>query len=120
MGAGLGTTTSAGTVTLIPPTNIIKETGEREMIDGLSYEFLMAPGSEAPVGDDVVHRRKKGHRAPPRIATHTLHNTYSLRGAKIREPLPWSKYLNQALVMWGDKAEVMFAQHHWPTLAMQK
>jgi alkyl sulfatase BDS1-like metallo-beta-lactamase superfamily hydrolase len=48
-------------------------------------------------------------------ATHTLHNTYSLRGAKIREPLPWSKYLNQALAMWGDRAEVIFAQHHWPT-----
>ncbi len=48
-------------------------------------------------------------------ATHTLHNTYSLRGAKIREPLPWSKYLNQALTMWGDKVEVVFAQHHWPT-----
>src|SRR5690606_24592633 len=36
-------------------------------------------------------------------------------GAKIREPLPWSKYLNKVLTMWGDKAEVMFAQHHWPT-----
>src|SRR3546814_15340009 len=48
-------------------------------------------------------------------ATHTLHNTYSLRGAKIREPLPWSKYLNQALTMWGSEAEVVFAQHHWPT-----
>jgi alkyl sulfatase BDS1-like metallo-beta-lactamase superfamily hydrolase len=29
--------------------------------------------------------------------------------------LPWSKYLNKAIEMWGDKAEVMFAQHHWPT-----
>jgi alkyl sulfatase BDS1-like metallo-beta-lactamase superfamily hydrolase len=47
--------------------------------------------------------------------THTLHNTYSLRGAKIREPLPWSKYINEAIVRWGDKAEVLMAQHHWPT-----
>ncbi|MDH8112425.1 hypothetical protein QIG11_26535, partial [Klebsiella pneumoniae] len=47
--------------------------------------------------------------------THTLHNTYSLRGAKIREPLPWSKYINQAIVRWGDKAEIIMAQHHWPT-----
>ena len=35
-------------MTLIPPTNIIKETGQKETIDGLTYEFLMAPGSEAP------------------------------------------------------------------------
>ncbi len=47
-------------------------------------------------------------------STHTLHNTYSLRGAKIRDPLAWSKYLNQALALWGDDVEVMYAMHHWP------
>lgn len=114
IGAGLGTTTSAGTVTLIPPTDIITETGQKEVIDGLTYEFLMAPGSEAPSEMLWFIEEKKAMEAAE-DATHTLHNTYSLRGAKIREPLPWSKYLNQALVMWGDKVEVVFAQHHWPT-----
>lgn len=114
VGAGLGTTTSAGTVTLIPPTDIISETGHKETIDGLTYEFLMAPGSEAPAEMLWFIEEKKAISAAE-DATHTLHNTYSLRGAKIREPLPWSKYLNQALVMWGDKADVIFAQHHWPT-----
>jgi alkyl sulfatase BDS1-like metallo-beta-lactamase superfamily hydrolase len=114
VGAGLGTTTSAGTVTLIPPTNIISETGHKETIDGLTYEFLMAPGSEAPA-EMLWYIEEKKAISAAEDATHTLHNTYSLRGAKIREPLPWSKYLNEALVMWGDKAEVLFAQHHWPT-----
>ncbi|MGY3857977.1 alkyl/aryl-sulfatase [Aeromonas intestinalis] len=114
VGAGLGTTTSAGTVTLIAPTNIITKTGQKEVIDGLTYEFMMAPGSEAPSEMLWFIEEKKAISAAE-DATHTLHNTYSLRGAKIREPLPWSKYLNQALSMWGDKAEVMFAQHHWPT-----
>jgi alkyl sulfatase BDS1-like metallo-beta-lactamase superfamily hydrolase len=114
VGAGLGTTTSAGTVTLIPPTDIISETGHKEVIDGLTYEFLMAPGSEAPA-EMLWFIEEKNAISAAEDATHTLHNTYSLRGAKIREPLPWSKYLNQALVMWGDKAEVLFAQHHWPT-----
>jgi alkyl sulfatase BDS1-like metallo-beta-lactamase superfamily hydrolase len=119
VGAGLGTTTSAGTVTLIPPTNIIKETGQKEKIDGLTYEFLMAPGSEAPSEMMWFIEEKKAMEAAE-DATHTLHNTYSLRGAKIREPLPWSKYLNQALVMWGNKVEVIFAQHHWPTWGNDK
>lgn len=119
VGAGLGTTTSAGTVTLIAPTNIIKETGQKETIDGLTYEFLMAPGSEAPAEMMWFIEEKKAMEAAE-DATHTLHNTYSLRGAKIREPLPWSKYLNQALVMWGDKIEVIFAQHHWPTWGNDK
>lgn len=114
VGAGLGTTTSAGTVTLIVPTEIVMKTGEKHTIDGLTYEFLMAPGSEAPAEMLWFIEEKKAISAAE-DATHTLHNTYSLRGAKIREPLPWSKYLNQAINMWGDKAEVMFAQHHWPT-----
>ncbi|WP_337173436.1 alkyl sulfatase dimerization domain-containing protein [Paludisphaera sp.] len=114
VGAGLGSTTSAGTVTLIPPTDIIKETGEKRTIDGLTYEFLLAPGSEAPAEMLWFIEEKKAISAAE-DCTHTLHNTYSLRGAKIREPLPWSKYLNRALAMWGDKAEVMFAQHHWPS-----
>jgi alkyl sulfatase BDS1-like metallo-beta-lactamase superfamily hydrolase len=114
VGAGLGSTTSAGTVTLIPPTDTVKETGEKHVIDGLTYEFLMAPGSEAP-SEMLWYIEEKKAISAAEDCTHTLHNTYSLRGAKIREPLPWSKYLNQVLVMWGDKAEVMFAQHHWPT-----
>ena len=119
VGAGLGTTTSAGTVTLIPPTDIISETGHKETIDGLTYEFLMAPGSEAPA-EMLWFIEEKNAISAAEDATHTLHNTYSLRGAKIREPLPWSKYLNQALAMWGDRAEVLFAQHHWPTWGNEK
>ena len=114
VGAGLGTTTSAGTVTLIPPTDIISKTGHKEMIDGLTYEFLMAPGSEAQA-EMLWYVEEKKAIAAAEDATHNLHNTYSLRGAKIRDPLAWSKYLNQALAMWGDEAEVLFAQHHWPT-----
>ncbi len=114
VGAGLGTTTSAGTITLIPPTDIISETGHKETIDGLTYEFLMAPGSEAPA-EMLWYIEEHKAISAAEDATHTLHNTYSLRGAKIREPLPWSKYLNTALQMWGEDAEVIFAQHHWPT-----
>ncbi|MBF8755456.1 alkyl/aryl-sulfatase [Pseudomonas guariconensis] len=113
LGAGLGTTTSAGTVTLIPPTDIIEKTGEKHVIDGLTYEFLYAPGSEAPAEMlYYIHEKKALNTAED--STHTLHNTYSLRGAKIREPLPWSKYLNEALKMWGDDVQVMYAMHHWP------
>jgi alkyl sulfatase BDS1-like metallo-beta-lactamase superfamily hydrolase len=114
VGAGLGTTTSAGTVTIIEPTDTVTKTGEKHQIDGLTYEFMMAPGSEAP-SEMLWYIEEKKAISAAEDCTHTLHNTYSLRGAKIREPLPWSRYLNTALTMWGDKAEVMFAQHHWPT-----
>lgn len=118
VGAGLGTTTSAGTVTLIPPTDIISKTGQTETIDGLTYEFLYAPGTEAPTEIlFFIPERKALNGAED--ACHTLHNTYSLRGAKIREPLPWSKFLNQTLDIWGDKVEVLFNMHHWPVWGNQ-
>ncbi|WP_256985580.1 alkyl/aryl-sulfatase [Bordetella genomosp. 1] len=113
VGAGLGTTTSAGTVTLIAPTDIIEKTGETRTIDGLTYEFLYAPGSEAPA-EMLYYIKEKKALNTAEDSSHTLHNTYSLRGAKIRDPLAWSKYLNEALKLWGDDVQVMYAMHHWP------
>jgi alkyl sulfatase BDS1-like metallo-beta-lactamase superfamily hydrolase len=114
VGAGLGTTTSAGTVTLIEPTHFIKKTGEKLTIDGLEFEFLMAPGSEAPSEMHFYVAELKAL-CTAENACHTLHNFYTLRGAKTRDSRKWVGYLNETLTMWGDKAEVLFAPHHWPT-----
>lgn len=51
---------------------------------------------------------------------HTLHNTYSIRGTKIRDPLAWSKYLEQTIALWGDRAEVMYGMHHWPVWGRER
>lgn len=119
VGAGLGTTTSAGTVTLIAPTHAITKDGQKEVIDGLTYDFMLAPGSEAPSEMLWYVEEKKLIDAAENV-THTLHNIYSLRGAKIHDPLAWSKYINNAIDRWGDKAEIILAQHHWPTWVIRK
>jgi alkyl sulfatase BDS1-like metallo-beta-lactamase superfamily hydrolase len=113
VGAGLGMTTSTGTITLIPPTVIITKTGQKMNIDGLDFEFMLAPDTEAPSEMHWYIEQFKAVTAAENCC-HTLHNTYSLRGAKIRDPLAWSKYLNETLAMWGDKSEVMYGMHHWP------
>jgi alkyl sulfatase BDS1-like metallo-beta-lactamase superfamily hydrolase len=46
--------------------------------------------------------------------TATLHNIYTLRGAQVRDRARWSKYIAEALFLFGQEAEVMFASHHWP------
>ena len=74
VGAGLGTTTSAGTVTLIAPTDYITKTGEKHTIDGLTYEFMMAPGSEAP-SEMLWYIEEKKIIETAEDVTHTLHNT---------------------------------------------
>jgi len=119
VGTGLGTTTSAGTISLIPPTTTITETGQKLNIDGLTFVFLWAPGTEAPTEMHWYIPELKAL-STAENATHTLHNTYSLRGAAIRDPLAWSKFLNQTLQLWGDEAEVLFGMHHWPVWGNEK
>lgn len=114
LGSGLGPGTSSGSVTLIEPTDLITKTGEKKMIDGLEYEFLMAPGSEAPAEMMFFISELKAF-CPAEDCTHTLHNFYTLRGAKTRDSRKWVTYLNQAIDKWGSQWEVMFAPHHWPT-----
>jgi len=113
VGAGLGITTSSGTVTLIPPTHHITETGQRMNIDGLDFEFQLAPDTEAPAEMHWYIEQLKAVCAAENCC-HTLHNTYTLRGAPIRDPQAWSKFLNELIDRWGDKAEVMYGMHHWP------
>jgi len=113
VGAGLGTTTSTGTVTLIPPTDLVTKTGQTMNIDGLDFEFMLAPDSEAPAEMHWYVKQLKAVTAAENCC-HTLHNTYSLRGAKIRDPLAWSKYLDETIQRWGGEAEVMYGMHHWP------
>ena len=113
VGSGLGMTISNGTKSLLAPTEIIDETTISSTIDGLTFEWLMAPNSEAPTEMLWYNPELKAMNGAE-DATHTLHNTYSLRGAKVRDPLAWSKYLNQAIELWGDDVEVLYNMHHWP------
>jgi alkyl sulfatase BDS1-like metallo-beta-lactamase superfamily hydrolase len=48
-------------------------------------------------------------------ATHNLHNLLTLRGAQVRDPRIWSRYLAEAIELFLDDTDVAFASHHWPT-----
>lgn len=119
MDAGLGKTTSFGTFTLIPPTDTITKTGETRTIDGVQMEFQMAPGTEAPAEMLIWFPQFKLLNAAE-DATHTLHNLYTLRGAQVRDASNWWKTLNLAINAYGDKVEVVLAQHHWPTWGQER
>lgn len=111
--AGLGKTTSFGELTLIPPTDLIKETGETRTVDGVEMVFQMAPHTEAPAEMLIYLPQFKALGAAEDL-THTLHNLYTLRGAQVRDANLWWKTINEAIETFGDKTEVVFAQHHWP------
>ncbi|MEB4209672.1 alkyl/aryl-sulfatase [Mycobacterium sp. 94-17] len=114
VGCGLGQVASTGEVALIVPTVDIRTTGETHTIDGVRIEFQMAPGTEAPA---EMHFYFPQFRAlcMAENATHNLHNLLTLRGALVRDPHAWAGYLTEAIDTFADRADVVFASHHWPT-----
>jgi alkyl sulfatase BDS1-like metallo-beta-lactamase superfamily hydrolase len=112
--AGLGKAISAGTLTLIGPTDLIKDDTETLRIDGVDIAFLLTPGTEAPA-EMVMYFPQFRLFDAAEIATHNMHNIYTLRGAEVRDAKIWSHYLSVVRERWADKSDIMIAQHHWPT-----
>jgi alkyl sulfatase BDS1-like metallo-beta-lactamase superfamily hydrolase len=113
VGTGLGMTLSTGAPGLIPPTVIVAKTGEEMTIDGVRMQFQMAQDSEAP-SEMMMYLPEKKALCLSEVAVKLMHNVYTIRGAKVRDALVWSKYINETLDLFPD-AEVAFASHHWPT-----
>lgn len=116
---GLGKSMAAGSVALLRPTDLIKATGDRRTIDGVEFEFQMAPNSEAPAEMHFFIPRYKLLNLAENC-THNFHNLLPFRGADVRDALAWSKYLGEALQLWGGKAEAMCGQHHWPVWGAER
>ncbi|MFE3289614.1 alkyl/aryl-sulfatase [Rhodococcus sp. NPDC059234] len=114
VGAGLGPTTSTGTPTLINPTVDIDHTGQTEVVDGVRIEFQLTPGTEAPSEMNFYFPDRRAL-CMAENATHTLHNLLTLRGALVRDPHVWSKYLTESINRYAGRSDVLFASHHWPT-----
>ncbi|WP_174774893.1 alkyl/aryl-sulfatase [Cellulosimicrobium cellulans] len=119
VGTGLGQTTSTGTVTLIPPTLFVTTTGQEETVDGVRMVFQMAPDTEAP-SEMLIWFPDHKALCSAEDATHTLHNLLTLRGAVVRDPHVWSRYLTESIDLFGAEAEVVFASHHWPTWGSER
>jgi alkyl sulfatase BDS1-like metallo-beta-lactamase superfamily hydrolase len=113
IGSGLGQTTSLGTMTLIPPDRDVTATGQEETVDGVRMTFQLTPGTEAPA---EMNFHFPDHRVLciAENATHTMHNVLTLRGALVRDPHVWARYLDEAIELFGDKTDALFAGHHWP------
>jgi alkyl sulfatase BDS1-like metallo-beta-lactamase superfamily hydrolase len=113
LGTGLGLATSTGRVSLVAPTVDITETGQELTVDGIRMEFQLTPGTEAPAEMNFLLVDQRALCAAEN-ATHNLHNVVTLRGALVRDARAWSRYLDEAVDRFGDRLDVVFAQHHWP------
>ena len=113
--AGLGKSTpSGGTVTLIPPTDLIDKALQTRTIAGLEVEFQLTPGTEAPAEMNLYLPQLRAL-CMAENATQMMHNILTPRGAQVRDAKAWAEYLDGSLARYGDKSDVLFAQHNWPT-----
>ena len=116
---GMGKAIPNGTQTLLPPTQTIEQETETHVIDGVEIIFHLALESEAP---SEMFMHFPGLRAlnTAEIGTQSLHNLCPLRGAQVRDARLWSRYLDEALDRYAPTADVVFAQHNWPTWGNQE
>ncbi len=110
---GLGALLSQGSTGFVSPTDIIKETGETRLIDGVEIVFQMTPETEA-IAEFVFFLPQFKALCMSEITSHHLHNIYTPRGAQIRDALAWSNQINESINLFGDRLEVQFGSHHWP------
>lgn len=115
--SGLGKGLAAGPVTLIPPTDTVPDNATLT-IDGIDIEFLMAHGTEAESEMMMFFPQFKVLNTAEITSQH-LHNIYTIRGAAIRDASAWSHFIDKALAEFGDRTDILVAQHHWPIWSRQ-
>jgi alkyl sulfatase BDS1-like metallo-beta-lactamase superfamily hydrolase len=103
-----------GTFSLIAPTVLVKETYETHCIDGVEVEFQLALDTEAPSEMNLYLPQFRALGIAEN-ASQMMHNILTPRGALVRDAKLWAKNLDENLARYGDKADVMFGQHNWPT-----
>ena len=109
---GLGTAVPFGSMGFIEPTEFIDATPQEKTIDGVRFVFQYAPESEAPA-ELTFYLPENKLFFGAEIASHTLHNIYTLRGTQIRDALRWSSYIDEAIRLFPD-AEIFAGGHNWP------
>jgi alkyl sulfatase BDS1-like metallo-beta-lactamase superfamily hydrolase len=113
--SGMGKSLPAGgTITLIEPTDLISKELETRTIAGIEVEFQLTPGTEAPSEMNLYLPQLRAL-CMAENATQMMHNILTPRGAQVRDAKAWAQYLDTSLARYGDKSDVLFAQHNWPT-----
>ncbi|MEN8160386.1 MAG: MBL fold metallo-hydrolase, partial [Myxococcota bacterium] len=116
--SGLGKQPVTGTASLAIPTTIIDRTPQPLAIDGVPFVFQYAPESEAPAELAFYLPARKVY-CGAELVNHNMHNLYTLRGAKVRDALKWSGYIDDAIHRFPEM-ELVFQSHHWPTFGNER
>ncbi|MFM7144145.1 MAG: alkyl/aryl-sulfatase [Alphaproteobacteria bacterium] len=109
---GLGKQPAWGTISIAEPTDLVDRAPQEMEVDGIRFVFMYAPHSEAPAETTFYLPDAKAF-CSAEIVSHVMHNLLTLRGAKVRDPVLWSGYIDAAMTEFRD-AQVVFGSHSWP------
>ena len=91
---------------------VITKTPEAITLDGVPFIFQRVSGSEAPA-EFTFYLPEQNAFCGAELLSRNLHNLYTLRGAKVRDALRWSGFIDEALQLFPNTT-VIFNSHHWP------
>ncbi len=109
---GLGKDVVYGAVGILQPNWLIFRPTQEMDLDGVHFVFHNVPNAECPAELTFSIPDKKLYDGAENLSQ-TMHNLLPVRGAKVRDSLRWSNYMEQALEQTAD-AEVYIGSHNWP------
>jgi alkyl sulfatase BDS1-like metallo-beta-lactamase superfamily hydrolase len=109
---GLGKDVAYGAIGIMAPNWLIFKPTQPMQLDGVDFVFHNVPGAECPAEMTFSIPAKKLYDGAENLSQ-TMHNLLPVRGAKVRDALRWSNYMEQALEQTRD-AEIYMGSHNWP------
>lgn len=101
-----------GRVSSIFPNELIEE-DKTIILDGIETDFILIPNTETEA--HMVTYFKNYHALYlADDAVGTIHNTYTMRGAQVRDANYWGEKLYELYLDYGNDAELIFAGHGIP------
>ncbi|WP_069163308.1 alkyl/aryl-sulfatase [Nocardia altamirensis] len=99
---------------LLAPTLEITDTGMDEEIDGIRMIFQLVPGTEWPAEMNVFFPCARALFMADQVGQ-SMSDLVPLRGGPARDARMRSRGIAEAIELFADDIDVVFAAHHWPS-----
>lgn len=116
--SGIGQGIAKGTITLIPPTQIINHTGQELVLDGVKVRFQYTPNTEAPAEMNFYLPDLRILDMAENVNP-SMHNVLTPRGALVRDSKAWADYLTESIRLFADGSDLMITSHGWPRFGQE-
>lgn len=114
VGVGIGPITTNGLTGFEMPNVEIENEIQSMEIDGLQFQFLLTPDTEAPAEMHFYIEDYKVVFASENV-NRTMHQIYTVRGAKTRDTLKWVDAIDKTIDLFGNKEiDALVMAHGWP------